>query len=400
MVDRRRPTKFGLTLAFSALLLVFGPAHAAATWQLQSSQTALRFEVPDSLYAAGISSSFSGLQISDASGTNLAYAACAPAQIQIREYPLDVLPWPDLGRPVLNSDNSISFSRPVGARPASEAEEWLLDLRGVEATTGTLKGLPAIDKLRISPNLHQWSGAVDFQQAAEQVSFQPSPLKFIRVTLHQATSLNSAPPVVTATVEHRSGERQPHWFKPQSLSDGNHHYQRKLPVFAARITNPDAQGWTLQSRQGDWDAWKTRGRLEAGAQANVMRFSAVSDPFWRVQGNDTAQLQLAHARYELRIPTLPANSSLNMRFHHDQALRPRYEFGPSLSCRTTETMPASAPQSIRVIDNSSENAGKNGTGNSDDHRPNNLRLMFLILLATLVSIGLVSAAVLNWRKRR
>ncbi|RZO84987.1 MAG: DUF3999 family protein [Oceanococcus sp.] len=386
MVHRRRPTKPRLILL---TLGIVSPCLWANQLEVHSTHSALRFEVPDLLYQAGATADFAGLQIVDGAGQNLAYAVCAEREQRRAQAAVPVMGLPDLARPQLDADNALSFSHPAGAGSTQSVVEWVLDLRQLEGATGTLMGLPPIAELRISPNLQQWSAALEFQQNGETLSFEPRPLSFVRVRPQSAPAGNQPPPTVIAVEEQQRQARAIHWFEPPRNAQGHYLNPRRLPIFAARLkTERDiaSADWALQSRQGEWDAWKPRGRVSAGSQSPLLRFSAVTDPQWRVGPHDTDALELGHARYELRIPDIAHSGPLRMLLHE------RGGFGPSLSCRSTENLPIQAPERIEVVDEDSATA--------QTTQPNNLRNGFLLLVMVVIGAGLIARRFLLRRQGR
>lgn len=385
MVHRRRSTKSRLTLLVLGLV---SPLSWANQLEVHTPHSALRFEVPEALYQAGATTDFSALQILDGGGQNLAYAVCAERDEQRTQTQIPVLRLPDLARPELNADDALSYSFSAGVSTTPQIVDWVLDLRRLKGATGTLVGLPPVAELRISPNLQQWSGDLDFQQNGDTLRFEPRPVSFIRVRLKHPPSGAEPAPAVLAIEEQRSDARAIHWFDPPRNAQGHFLNPRRLPIFAARLkTDSDiaSADWTLHSRQGDWDAWKPRGRISAGDQPPTLRFSAVTDPQWRVTQLDADTLELGHARYELRIPNITHQGTLRMVLHA------RAGFGPSLSCRSTENLPVQAPERISVLDDDVE---------SSSNQPNNLRNLFLIIVIIAITVGIVARRFLQRRQGR
>lgn len=370
MDTRRRPTKLGLILS---LLLAVASAQANVRLQIQPGHDSLRFAVPDALYAAGVSADFSGLRIQGADGRDIGFAVCPVRQRQRQRLDVPILAIPDLGRPQLNPDGSPDVSRAAGAGPATEVTAWILDLRQARGNLQQLRGMPPIRSLKLSPDLQQWSGEISFQQTADVVSIPPRPAKFVRLEPAQDTAWDKPAPQIEFVGEASSGLRQPHWFDPDKKADGSFVNPRTLPIIAAQLTQTGpTQGWTLQSRQGRWDVWKPRATFVAGERKPFVRFSAVTDPQWRVLDVEQAALQLAHGAHDIRIPQLAADASVQMIFE------PGKRNGPNLSCRGTQRLPAQEPAQIRTLDNAQE---------QPQTAPSNLRSVFLIALAIILSVA-------------
>ena len=387
MVNRRRSAKPRLSVLLLGLL---SPLTWANQLEVQSPHSALRFEVPDALYQAGATTDFSALQILDSQGQNLAYAVCAERDQSSARTRIPVMGLPDLSRPQLNPEGQLSFSSPAGVSDTTpQIVDWVLDLRRLKGATGTLIGLPAVAELRISPNLQQWSAPIEFQQNGDMLMFEPRPLSFVRIRPSNLPDAGASTPNVLAEEEQRSDARAVHWFDPPQDEQGLFLNPRRLPIFAARLKNDVdvvSSDWALQSRQGAWDAWKPRGRMKAGELPSLLRFSAVTDPQWRIPGNAAAALELGHARYELRIPEIAHPGALRMRLHE------RGGFGPSLSCRSTEQLAPQAPQSITTLDEAISNDGSS--------QPGNLRNFFLLVLAIVVTAGVITRRFLLRRQGR
>lgn len=371
------------------MLGLISPLTWANQLEVHSTHNALRFEVPDALYQAGATTDFSALQIFDSQGQNVAYAVCAERDQSSARTRIPVMGLPDLTRPQLDADGQLSYSNPAGVSKAPRIVDWVLDLRALKGATGILIGLPPIADLRISPNLQQWSAPVEFHQNADTLAFEPRPVSFVRVRPITPPGADATAPRVLAEEEQRSDSRAVHWFDPAQDAQGLSLNPRRLPIFAARLkTDLDvvSTDWALQSRQGAWDAWKPRGRMKAGELPAVLRFSAVTDPQWRVPGNPTAALELGHARYELRIPEIAHAGALRMRLHE------RGGFGPSLSCRSTQHLKMHAPERIVAVDEP--------LADKTSSQPNNLRNFFLLLLAIVVTAGVIARRFLLRRQGR
>ena len=360
-----RPRTFTL-LALAALPVM--PAAADPIAELRSGASSLRFALPDFIYASGVSADFSQLQVVDGERRNVEFAVCPQVSIEDAEIQVPALPVPSIARVGTDGTGALRLEFSPGARHPGTADEWLIDTRGTDASIHGLSGLPPISQVRPGPNLRQWSAPLDFVQDGDTVRFDPRPSPFFKVRLRQTREVDESAPQVTATLRRRQQARKPHWYNTEVGERGIYLNDRALPVIAARIKAPaGGQEWLIESRQGDWDAWKPRARIPAGEQNPVARFSAVTDPQWRINGDGV--LELGHAAYEMRIPRLP----------NDQPVRilrlERGRFGPSLNCDLTENLPRQEPDELQPLQAAS--------GTQRDYR--DLRGGFLILLG----IGLI-----------
>ncbi|MGJ8668277.1 MAG: hypothetical protein ACSHXK_02205 [Oceanococcus sp.] len=368
MDTRRRSTK--LRLAGTLALLLSTAAYADLSLDIETGHTSLRFDVPDSVYAAGAPANFAGLQITDDSGRSIDFAVCPIRQQSVSQVSVPVLALPDLARPLLNADNQLGYTRPAGAGPAEQIQAWILDLRNLQGGLTELVGLPEIDSLRLSPNLQQWSAEIRFQQEAGQVTLEPASNTFIRIKPSRSTAWNSAALKLSGTMQ-QQGQRKAHWFQPAMQTDGVHLNNRSQPVFAARLQqSAPLKDWQLQSRQGDWDAWKPHGEYRAGDSLDSLVFSAVTDPHWRVAGVAQGNLQLAHAAHDIRIPQLDPDSVIELNYQAGRRHR------PNLACSTTDVIKPQAPKKISAqsLQQPAENAN-----------PKNLRMLFLGILAIVLT---------------
>ena len=372
MDSGRGPAKLGLALWLG---LAIGSASAAdLSLDIQAGHSSLRFELPDSVYAAGATANFAGLQLTDQDGRAIDFAVCPIRQNSEQTQAARLIALPDLARPILSSDDQLSFTRPAGAGPIEAIDAWILDLREIEGQLIGLSGLPAIRSLRLSPNLQQWSAEKAFVQNADSLQLESTPVRFIRLKPAQPTAWGSIELKVQARFQ-LQGQRKPHWFSPTSLPENLLGNERALPVIAARLKQDlAAQDWQLQSRQGRWDAWKPRGYHRSGDSQNQIFFSAVSDPQWKVIGAEQSELQLAHAAHEIRIPQISAKSAIRLN------LQAGKRHGPNLSCAATAGLALRQPLQISV---SSEQA------KDEDAAPYNVRSVFLMVVAVLISIGLL-----------
>lgn len=380
MVNRRRSSILGLGSLAAGLLWPL--AAAAVEVQLRADGEHLRFAVPDALYQAGLSTDFSELQVLDQREREVPFAVCTVFAGAQQDARAPVLGVPDTTRAELQADGSVLLTTPPGVAPASQVVQLIVDLRAIKGPVHRLDGLPPVARLRESPNLRQWGPALSFRQTGNQILFEARPLQFLRVELQSA--IDPAPAALTVGLQALAATPQPHWYEPQAQSAGRYLSRRQLPVIAARLHSAKpGLGWSLESRQADWDAWKPRGQIAPGATESALFFSAVTDPQWRLRSEGEETLQLAHAEHELRIPSLADRRELRLRLRSDKRRR------PALSCRATEGLALAAPASLEVRDAATSN-GADG--------PRNLRSRFLLLAAIGALLGF--AARWWWRRRQ
>lgn len=384
MVHRRRSTIPRLACLCASLSC--GGLQAASLIELTPGAAALRFPLPDSIYAAGVNSNFSNLQIVDGSNRSLLYAVCAVQSISQRSTEVPILAKPDIARPALDSANQIVLQWPRGARASDRITDWIVDLRGLRTPALELVGAAAISDLRSSPNLQQWSAPIAFQQTGDRLVFDPLRANFLRLSL--ATPTDQPPELATLQVnlEEIAGERAAHWYPVSPDATGIYRNTRQLPVLAARVRAASpGQSWKLESRQGAWDAWKPRNRIQAGQASSTIHFSAVTDPQWRIDGLEDGVLELGHAAYELRLPKIEAaQAPLQIQ------LRDSGNFGPQLSCRSTEHLPTQAPAQLKPLQTTASIPANTP--------PANLRWRFLLAVLALALVGYFSQRLLK-RKR-
>lgn len=361
-------------LALSALLAPIS-ASASPIAEIHTDSESLRFALPDFVYATGVTADFQQLQLIDAEGGNLPFAICPSLSAHEAWLDVAVLEVPSIARVVTDGHGDLQLEFSPGARHPGVIQDWVIDSREVDGAIAEFKGLPPISQLRSGPNLRQWSAPLSFEQRGDSIVFSPLRSPYFRVRLSQQKPAGEAK--LRARLQERSGERQPHWYSLESLADGQYGNRRKLPVIAARVPGADADGWRVESRQGDWDAWKPRARVPPGEPDAIRRFSAVTDPQWRLQGSE-GPLELAHPAYELRLPRIsPARPLRLLRLEQGR-------FGPALSCTHTEGLATRAPDRIVALD----------SGGFRAPSATDLRGYFLILVGIGLALGLA------WRRYR
>ena len=376
MVYRRRPAIHGL------ILLALSLPTAALELEVVSEGDHLRFPVPEPLYAAGLRNDVSDLLILDAQGREVEFAACTVFTAAEDRGRAPLLGVPEIGRAEMATDGSLTVTTPPGAPRNGPVRTLIVDLRGHDAPVRALAGLPPVRQVRDSPSLRQWGPPLPFHQADGRLLFDPRRLHFLQLELTEP--VDTVPGDVEVVLSQVAERPQPHWFSPEPLGEGRFRNTRRLPIFAARLSGSGpADGWSLTSRQADWDAWKPRGQVGAGAAEARLRFSAVTDPLWRNQPANAGPLELAHATHELRIPDIAGRGPLRLRLL--EASRRR----PTLSCRATERMVGAAPVRVRIL-------GDGGAPRAET--PRNLRSRFLLIAGVLILAGAVGRV--WWRRRR
>ncbi len=361
-------------LALTALLLPV-PGIASPIAEIYADSESLRFAVPDFVYAAGVTADFQQLQLVDADGGNLPFAVCPIVTAREAWLEVGVIEVPYIARVVTDGHGELQLEYSPGARHPGVVQDWVIDTRQVKGAIAEFQGLPPISQLRSGPNLRQWSAPLRFEQTGDSIRFSPLQSPFFRVRLSEAKAPGE--PALRARLQELSGERQPHWYALDAQADGQYGNRRKLPVIAARVPGSDADGWSAESRQGHWDAWKPRARVPAGEPGAMRRFSAVTDPQWRLQGSE-GPLELAHPAYELRLPRLSTAQPLRL-------LRlGEGRFGPALSCTHTENLAPQDPTRIVALD----------SGAFSPPSATDLRGYFLVLVGIGLALGLW------WRRYR
>lgn len=363
-----------LALALSALLAPFC-AGANPIAEIHADGDSLRFALPDFVYATGVTADFQQLQIIDAEGGNLPFAICPILDEREAWLDVGVLEVPSIARVVTDGHGDLQLEFSPGARHPGVVQDWVIDSRQVQGAITEIKGLPPVNQLRSGPNLRQWSAPLTFEQQGDSIVFSPLQSPYFRVRLSDPRPPGE--PALRARLQERSGERQPHWYALTEQGDNHYGNRRQLPVIAARTAGTDADGWRVESRQGDWDAWKPRARVPAGEPGAIRRFSAVTDPQWRLLGSE-GPLELAHPAYELRLPRISAAQPLRL-LRLEQG-----RFGPALSCAHTDALLPQAPDRIEALD-----SGGFGAPSATD-----LRGYFLILVGVGLVLGLL------WRRYR
>lgn len=374
-----------LSRALLTLGLLCGPAgftQAASSHgsllEIVPGASHLRFALPDEIYAAGSTPDFSHWQLTDTAGNAVDFAICASYSRPQTSTRLPLMAIPELARPKLAADGSIDLSLPPGARSGMNARSWLLDLREVKLHVQELHDLPAIKEVRRSPNLQQWSAPVSFTQDGATLRLDLPGGQFIRLELLEAQA--QTPDSLRADGLAANRSPIPQWFAPPQDSEQRYQNPRRMPIMGARLNDQAAdQAWRLFSRQGDWDAWKPHGRVMAGKANEAIFFSAVTDPQWRVEGSN-ASLELAHMAYELRLPRTQPDQTLFLR------RQPRADFGPNISCRSSERLSQQDPEALNV--------------RTDDVQsvPSGARSLRGHFLLVVFSLGLLGYFVARYRK--
>lgn len=305
--------RISAAIAAGVVLLLALPSSANNNW-LQ-----IPLSVDDRLRIA--ESGIDKLHIIDANGVELSFAFCAtPESTQAVEQSVPTIALPRGIEAEVGPDGAPVFRRSPGVEREPPWERWVLDLRAQTKAVSAVKLPQGIEadrvQLRSSPNLRQWSRALDADINLNPDGtwlrlHTPQHGDWLSIRLNQETALDP----VQLAVEIRDDDplRARQWHTVQPDDKGVVTAPLREPIRGVRIRGDDndIERFVIASRIKNSDAWKARGQWDTSQGKAQILFNGIGDQQWQLRAfprQGAIEWQLAHDARELRVsghPPLP-----------------------------------------------------------------------------------------------